>query len=218
MIRRTDHLLAIAHRAGNTVEGLRAALDAGVDLVEADVHAHRGLLEIRHHKTLGPHHLWDKWEMVTRAEFGHVGLGHLLEELGNDPRLMLDLKGLRPGLAPAVSSALREHAPRTAFTVCTKHWWMLDAFDPVVRRVMSVSNRPTLRVLRRRLAAGRVFGVSVHLGLLTPSLVAELRERTEVVMTWPVDTPSALARARAMQVDAVISKDLDLLARIVGRR
>jgi len=32
-------MLAVAHRSGNTVAGLRAALDAGVDLVEADVHA-----------------------------------------------------------------------------------------------------------------------------------------------------------------------------------
>lgn len=217
MSARGQRLLAIAHRAGNSVEGLRQALDAGVDLVEADVHLHRGLLEVRHHKTLGRAHLWDKWELVTRAEFGHVELGELLSELGDDPRLMLDLKGVRPGLAPAVCAALRAHAPRTAFTVCTRHWWMLDAFDPVVRRVMSAGNRPALAGLRRRLTTSDVFGASVHLDLLTPMVVAELRDSDRLVMTWPVDTPTALTRARSLGVDAVISKDLDLLAGVVAR-
>src|SRR5215467_4819720 len=34
-------LLTIAHRAGNDAADLRAALDAGVDLVEADIHLYR---------------------------------------------------------------------------------------------------------------------------------------------------------------------------------
>jgi glycerophosphoryl diester phosphodiesterase len=39
--------LAIAHRAGNSIAALRRALDAGVDLVEADVRYFRGVPEIR---------------------------------------------------------------------------------------------------------------------------------------------------------------------------
>jgi glycerophosphoryl diester phosphodiesterase len=211
-------MLAIAHRSGNTVAGLRQALDAGVDLVEADVHAYRGRLEVRHHKNLGPAHLWDKWELVTRAGFGRVELGELLRELGDDPRLMVDLKGIDRRLAPAVAAAFRAHAPGAPFTVCTKHWWMLDAFDPVVGGVLSASNRPALARLRHRLAVAPAFGVSVHLRLLTPALVAELGAGTDVVMTWPVDTPADLARARTLNVDAVISKDLDLLAGVVADR
>jgi glycerophosphoryl diester phosphodiesterase len=42
--------LVVAHRAGNDLARLRAALDAGADLVEADIHAFRGRLEVRHHK------------------------------------------------------------------------------------------------------------------------------------------------------------------------
>ena len=146
-------MLAIAHRSGNTVAGLREALDLGVDLVEADVHAHRGVLEMRHHKSLGPRHLWDKWELVARRDFLQVELSELLDELGDDPRLMIDLKGTRPGLATAVSDVLRMRAPDLPLTVCTKQWGMLDAFDPVVRRVLSVANRRSLTRLRRRLAA-----------------------------------------------------------------
>lgn len=211
-------MLAIAHRSGNTIAGLREALDAGVDLVEADVHAYRGLLEVRHHKNLGPTHLWDKWEIVPRTNFVRVELLDLLDQVGNDPRLMLDLKGVRRGLAPAVAGALHARAPGVAFTVCTKHWWMLDAFDPTVRQVLSASNRVSLARLRRRLATNPAYGVSVALPLLNPQLVARLKARVEVVMTWPVDTPAALTTARRLRVDGVISKNLDLLADVLSNR
>jgi glycerophosphoryl diester phosphodiesterase len=211
-------VLAIAHRSGNTVAGLREALDLGVDLVEADVHAYRGVLEMRHHKLLGPRHLWDKWEIVARRDFLQVELSQLLDELGDDPRLMIDLKGKRAGLAPAVSDVLRTRAPGVPFTVCTKEWGSLAAFEPVVRRVLSVANSGSLARLRGRLAAEPAYGVSVRLRLLTPELVAELRDRTEIVMAWSVDTPEALAHARRIGVDAIISKNLDLLAGVIAAR
>ncbi len=46
-------VLAVGHRAGNNVADLRAAVDAGVHLVEADVHLYRGALEVRHRKAIG---------------------------------------------------------------------------------------------------------------------------------------------------------------------
>jgi glycerophosphoryl diester phosphodiesterase len=211
-------MLAIAHRSGNTVAGLRDALDSGVDLVEADVHSYRGVLEVRHHKNLGPTHLWDKWELVARAGFDKLELAALMDELGGDPRLMIDLKGARRDLSPAVAGVLREHAPGVPLTVCTKHWWMLDDFDPEVRRVLSVSNRTALKRLRRRLASAQAYGVSARLSLLTPALVDELQSRTQVVMAWSVDTPAELARARELGIDGVISKNLDLLAEVIAER
>jgi glycerophosphoryl diester phosphodiesterase len=215
--RHPDRLLAIAHRSGNTVAGLREALDAGVDLVEADVHAFRGILEVRHHKHLGPTHLWDKGEIVARADFVRVELVELLAELGEDPRLMIDLKGIRRSLAPDVADALRTLAPGSPITVCTKHWWMLDAFVLPVRPVLSASTSYSLARLRRRVAATEhTYGVSVQLDRLTPQIVDELRARTDVVMTWPVDTPAALTTARRLGVDGVISKNLDLLCQILA--
>jgi len=216
--RRPDRLLAVAHRSGNSVAGLRAALDAGVDLVECDVHLHRAALEVRHHKTLGPAHLWDKWELVRRADMELAQLSDLMTQLRDDPRLMVDLKGIDRALAGRVARVLREHDPAAPFTVCTKHWWMLDAFDEPVRRVLSASNRPALLRLRRRLRREPAHGVSVRLALLTPAVVRELRGATDVVMTWPVDTPAALDRARQVGVDAVISKELDVLRAAVRPR
>ena len=211
-------MLAIAHRSGNTVAGLREALDLGVDLVEADVHTHRGVLEMRHHKNLGSRHLWDKWELIARRDFLQVELSELLDELGDDPRLMIDLKGRGPGLASAVSELLRTRAPDVPFTVCTKEWSTLDAFEPGIRRVLSVANRRSLVQLRGWLAREPAYGVSVRLRLLTPAIMAELRDRTEVVMAWSVDTPEALAHARQLGVGGIISKDLALLAGVIADR
>ncbi len=212
-------LLTVAHRRGNTVTGLREALDCGVDLVEADVHAYRGRLEVRHLKTMGllPW-LWDRGELVHRRRHTHLELAELVASLGDDHRLMIDLKGVHPRLAPRVAGLLREASPGLELTVCTKSWWMLDAFDVPVRRVLSAASRRGVARLRARVAAGPVHGASVRLSLLTPELVTELHRGTDLVMTWPVDTPEALAQARRVGVDAVISKDLDLLRGVIAGR
>ena len=211
-MRRDPHrLLGVAHRSGNSVAGLRAALETGVDLVEADVHLYRAGLEVRHHKTLGRAHLWDRWEVVRRADLELADLSEVVAELRGDPRLMIDLKGVDRSLAGRVADVLRAHDPAAPFTVCTKQWWMLDAFTDPIRRVLSAGSRVGLARLRRRLQDQPAYGVSVRLSLLTPAVVRELVARTDVVMAWPVDTPAALERARALRVDAVIGKDLDLL-------
>src|SRR3954464_8630344 len=98
-------MLAVAHRSGNTVAGLRAALDAGVDLVEADVHAYRGRLEVRHLRSSGGLPLpWDKASVLRRPRPGGLQLHELISALGEDHRLMIDLKGVHPRLAPSVAA------------------------------------------------------------------------------------------------------------------
>lgn len=212
-------LLAIAHRSGNTVAGLRQALDSGIDLVECDVHAYRGRLEVRHLKTMGVlPWLWDRGELVHRRLHHRLELHELVAALGDDHRLMIDLKGVHPRLAPRVAQLLREESPDRSLTVCTKSWWMLDAFDVPVRQVLSASSRRGVQRLRRRLAQGAVDGVSVRLSMLTPELVAELHRATDLVMTWSVDDAAALARAREVGVDAVISKSEDVLHQVVAER
>jgi glycerophosphoryl diester phosphodiesterase len=212
-------LLAIAHRSGNTVAGLQEALAAGVDLVECDVHAYRGRLEVRHHRSMGGlPFLWDRDGVVLRYTHGRVQLADVIEALGDDHRLMIDLKGVHPRLAPQVARLLRETSPDRSLTVCTKAWWMLDAFDVPVRRVLSAATRRGVERLRARLAEGPVHGVSVRLSLLTPELVAQLHRGTDLVMAWTVDDEAALARAREVGADAVIGKDLDLLRTVVAAR
>ncbi|TWD73449.1 glycerophosphoryl diester phosphodiesterase [Kribbella amoyensis] len=206
----SERLVTVAHRAGNDLAGLREALDAGVDLVEADVHGYRGRLEIRHHKTLGPWFLWEQGELVRRTPV--PSLADLLAAVGGDPRLMLDLKGIHPYLAGRVAAAVRG----TPITVCTQHWWMLPklADQPEAKLVYSAGSRRGLSRLRRRLKVSPVHGVCVHLRLLTPALVTELRRRADLVLTWPVDDATALDEAHRLGVTGIISKNLPLLTNL----
>ncbi|HEY0531586.1 MAG TPA: glycerophosphodiester phosphodiesterase [Actinoplanes sp.] len=214
-------LLAVAHRAGNNLADLRAALAAGVDLVEADVHLYRGTLEVRHRKAVGPHYYWEQWTEVSRRR--SLVVPHLRDVLAvaaGDPRLMLDLKGPSLAVAPRVAAALRAHAPGVRFAVCTKQWRMLDSFagNPEVGRVLSAGDPLQLSRLRARLRRERAYGVSIRSSLLTPGVVAELRRSTDLVLAWPVDTEEALARARRIGVTGVISKNLPMLKQIVAQR
>lgn len=214
-------LLAIAHRAGNNVADLRAALDAGVDLVEADIHRYRNALEVRHCKAIGPHLYWEPWSDVRRRRNLVVPeLREVLAVAAGDPRLMLDLKGLSLGVATGVAEALRTQAQGLPVAVCTKQWRMLDAFtgDPHVRRVLSASDPLQLARLRTRLRRERAHGVSIRLRLLTRSVVAELHRATDLVMAWPVDSEAALAHARHLGVTGVIGKNLPMLTRLVKHR
>lgn len=214
-------LLAVAHRAGNSLADLRAALAAGVDLVEADVHLYRDALEVRHRKAIGRRLYWEQWTELTRRRHTVVPkLAEVLAAAAGDPRLLLDLKGPSCRVAPRVAAALRAHAPGVPVAVCTKQWGMLDAFvgDPHVRRILSVSDPVQLARLRARLRRQRAYGVSVRLRLLTAAVVAELRRGADIVLAWPVDTEAALASARRLGVTGVIGKDLAMLTRLVATR
>ncbi len=214
-------LLAVAHRAGNNLADLRAALAAGVDLVEADVHLYRGALEVRHRKAVGPHLYWEMWtELNRRSDLIVPELHEVLAVAAGDPRLMLDLKGPSPAVAGRVAEAFRVHAPAVPLAVCTKQWRMLDAFaaDPHIGQVLSASDPVQLARLRARLRRQRVYGVSVRLSLLTAAVVAELRRATDLILAWPVDTDIALSRARRIGVTGVISKNLPMLTRLVAER
>ena len=208
-------MLTIAHRAGNSLATLRAALATGVDLIEADVHSYRRRLEIRHRKWLGPTMLWDTGEVVRRRAVEVPILAAVLAAAGpaHAGRLMLDLKGLHPGLAPAVAAGLRTAVPDAPTVICTRHWWMLRAFagDPHVRIVFSAGSRRELGLLLPRLRSARAFGVSVRRDLLTPPAVEALRACVEHVMTWPVDTAADLAYARRLGVTGVIGRNLEVL-------
>jgi glycerophosphoryl diester phosphodiesterase len=224
-------LVTVAHRAGNNVADLHAALDAGVDVIETDIHLYRRVLEVRHRKAIGPHLYWEKWWEVNRRR--NIVLPDPAELLARvraatdgRPRLMIDLKGPSLAVAPAVAALLRRSAPDMPVSVCTKQWRMLEAFDGAtqVRQVLSAANPLQLSRLRARLRdrlrdrprAHRAAGLSIHRNLLTPDIVAELHQAADLVMVWPVDTEDALEHARRLGVSGVISKNLSLLRRLIA--
>jgi glycerophosphoryl diester phosphodiesterase len=203
----------VAHRAGNDLELLRRAERVRPRLIEADVHLHRGRLEVRHLKTLGPLPiLWDHWYLAS-PRTPRLELAELLEGASPGTPLMLDLKGRNPQLALRVAAELAHHEGEV--TVCSRSWRLLQPFldDPAVRAVHSVGSRRQLRALRRRFAGRRLGGISIHRRLLDAETVADLRARAELIVTWPVATVEEARRLGAWGVDGVITERFEELAR-----
>lgn len=210
--------LAIAHRAGNSLARLHEAVEAGVDVIEADVHHHRGGLEVRHLKTMGPlPFLWDTWELVP-ASRPRLGLAEVLRAAASGPTFMLDLKGRRTTVGLEVATLLHDQVPQRPVLVCSRFWPSLDAFAGVdwIRPVLSARNHTELEALRAGVRIAHPHGVSIHRSLLTKELVAELRESVEVVMAWPINDARWLERMLGIGVTGIISDEVSILRRLKG--
>jgi glycerophosphoryl diester phosphodiesterase len=214
--------LAVAHRAGNSLAGMHEARELGVDVIECDVHEHKGRLEVRHLKTAGPLPLlWDRWELAS-ASAPRLGLDELLEADRHDITFMLDVKGRRASTARLVARLLHECATHHPLLVCGRWWPSVDTLAelPFVRPVLSARNRVELARLRQRLASADPppYGVSVHASLLDAAVVAELHRRVEVVMTWPVNDTGMLDRMLDVGVSGIISDEPAVLTELLARR
>jgi glycerophosphoryl diester phosphodiesterase len=213
-------LLAVAHRAGNDLDALREAALLGADVIEADVHLHRGRLEVRHLKTMGPlPWLWDKWQ-VYPADLERLLLDQLLDALPHGQTVMLDLKGVGK-VGPETLRHLHERSVEHPLLVCARWWPSSLAFAgaPWAKVLLSARGRTEIARLRRRLRTGSPpYGVSVHLSMLTPALVREIQAAGTLVLSWPVDDPASLERARVLGIDGAITKDLGIVKELVATR
>jgi glycerophosphoryl diester phosphodiesterase len=204
--------LLIAHRAGNDLAGLRTASDAGADLIELDVHLRRGCLEVRHLKAAGPLPLlWDRWEVQRRRV--PLLLTDVMGEAAPEAELMLDLKGVDPRMARAVSRALAEHGDTRRIVVCSRDWRTAERVAAErVRRIFSAGSRLQLAALRRRVRRRTApDGVAVHRRLLNAAVVEELRSAVPLVLSWPVATQRDGDLLSHMGVNGLICGDLRLI-------
>jgi glycerophosphoryl diester phosphodiesterase len=215
------NVLAIAHRAGNSLAGLRQAGALGVDVIECDVHEQRGRLEVRHLKTAGPlPFLWDRGELVS-ASAPRLGLDEMLAAEESGTTFMLDIKGRRTSAARAVATFLHQSGHHRPVLVCGRHWPSVDivAQLPFAQPVASARNRWELDRLRRRLAGPTVtHGVSVHQSLLDTDVVSHMRSAVDLVMTWPINDLALLDAVLALGVTGIISDNPDVLRELIRRR
>ncbi|MCW2616216.1 MAG: glycerophosphodiester phosphodiesterase [Frankiales bacterium] len=210
-------VLAIAHRAGNDLEALTSATELGAHVLETDVHRSRGRLEVRHSKALGPLPLLYDEGRFTRRPVSPLLLHEVLDAVRAGQSLMLDLKG--PGAVGLhVAEAVHSRVPDVPVLVCSRHWAGVDDVwhRPWARPVLSARNATELRRLRRRVRGPRApYGVSLHRSLLDPGVVAELQERVELVMSWPINDLTALDDVLARGVRGVISDERDVLKAVL---
>lgn len=199
----------IAHRAGNSDDGVRSVEDLGV-VVEADVHLAEGQLVVRHAKRLWPtRRLWDRWYLLP-ANTIVPRFDELLAWTSPDGPLWVDCKGVNPRLADSVVEATAERRP---ITLSTKAWWILRdlANRPGVRAIRSAGNRFELLLMRFLPSRVELDGVVVHSRLLTSGLVDDLRRRHGPVFTWAVDDVASAQRLVALGVTGLIIDDPSVL-------
>jgi glycerophosphoryl diester phosphodiesterase len=112
--------------------------------------------------------------------------------------LMLDLKGRDPRLPRAVIRAAEGWPAGRRLLVSSRVWRTVDRLRGVgtIETFHSVGSRWQAGALLRRYRPGALEGVAIHRRLLSPALVAALRERAPRVWSWPVDDP-AVARTLA---------------------
>ena len=209
-----DRVELVAHRGANHPE-LLATSRAVADLLEVDVHLHRGRLEVRHAKRLwGTRRLWERWYLLP-ADTEVLTLEEIVDPDDGDLHLMVDLKGWQPAMSRRVAEVVGHHR---RVTVSTRAWWLLAAFAPDVRvrTLRSAGSRWQVWLLRRLRPPRWLDGVVVHERLLTAALVAELNARVGQVFTWAVEDRARADELAAWGVRGLILDDLDLVAELDG--
>jgi glycerophosphoryl diester phosphodiesterase len=169
---------------------------------------------VRHRKTLGPIPiLWDRWELAPPWT-PRLLLEDLLAQTAPGTELMLDLKGHDPRLPGRVAAAISTAGACGRLTVCSQDWRLLEPLRrlPDVRVVHSVGNARQLARLRRRLTGEPLAGVSIHRRLLDAAVVADLRRRAELVLSWPVESVAQARTLTGWGVQGLISQSFERLA------
>ena len=221
-MKRVGHKGADLVAPGNTFESFRAALAAGVDMIEFDV------LRLRDGRLVLAHDYADAAgrEPATLDE----GLDHFAGEAYGAIELDVDMK--LPGYEREVVEGLERRGliPRTL--VSSQHLDSLERVGelaPGLRRGWSVPRvrrnymRGPLaplawgvaRVWRAQLPgraaallrAGRIEAVMSHWILVSPALVRRVKAAGGELYVWTVDDPRRIRRYEELGVDGVITND-----------
>jgi glycerophosphoryl diester phosphodiesterase len=223
---RVGHKGAALLAPGNTLASFRAAVAAGVDMIEFDVLSeHRdgsGRLLLAHDYEA----LHDGRPLTLEQ-----GLAHLAGEEFAGVELDVDVK--IPGYGERVVRALREAGLIERSLVSGMFVEELDAMralEPTLRVGWSVPRVrrdyttdlltaiPALAILtgyrallprrvRAALSAGRFDAIMAHWRLVTPALVAAVADGGGELYVWTVDDAAQIAKLSALGVDGIITND-----------
>lgn len=216
-------------KAGSSLDELPARLaGAAWDMVELDVLAHHGELVVAHDPSDLSH------SQPIRFLEALMALRELLPTM---TRFNVDIKAT--GYEPAVLHALR-HAdlvPRTLVSTMELSSLetlrkaipelMLGLSVPKARRdylshpltrpgayaMLAYLRRVLPRHAERVLTSGRADAIMAHWGVITPRLVATVRNLGRELYAWTVDDPERLVTLERLGVTGVITNDRELFTR-----
>lgn len=207
---------ASAHRGGNSRRQALAAIEAGADLLEADIWLHTGKLELRHKQTLGilPI-LWEKWA-IAPGWVPRYHLRELLDDVPEDVLIFLDFKGTAMDLGPEVVHELQRFAPSRVIAICGRNYPQLQtiAHEPNIICFYSVGSEEEWPIAKELIAASNPPALSLDANLATPERINWMSSIGGTVVCWNVKSESQMNELRAMGVDGFTTDSPNLLARI----
>jgi glycerophosphoryl diester phosphodiesterase len=223
---RVGHKGAALLAPGNTLASFRAALAAGVDMIEFDVLSER---------TDGSGELLLAHDYEALREGTPLTLSQALSHLAQDEfaGIELDVDVKIPGYGQRVVQALREAGLVERSLVSGMYVEELDAMralEPTLRVGWSVPRLrrdyttdmltaiPALVILsgyrallprrvRAALLAGRFDAIMAHWRLITPALVRAVANGGGELYAWTVDDAAQIARLSRLGVDGIITND-----------
>ena len=223
--------LRIGHRGAralapeNTLGSFRAAVEAGVDVIEFDVIRHAGTLVVAHaSEDVGPD--TPSLEEALRFfvdEAPTIG-AHLDLKLTKCEEQVVDALR-RHGLVDRsfVSSyylstpraiAAHDGDVRTGLTIPRRAFRISDTgrSAPIARVGLRVLRWVTPILVRPLLTLTRASDLVPHHSLVTSGCVRAAHARGAAVVTWTVDDPVELTRVERAGVDAVVTNDPRIFA------
>ncbi len=233
--------LCVAHRGlwrthdENTIPAFRAAIDAGCDMLELDVHETAdGRLIVFHDDAWSPQH--PPWTALPYAAVRDLAQGterappfeDVLAAVGPVP-LDIEVKTLRD--APAFVRFLAAHPPAPGSFVSSGTWstlaqlrvaalpWPLWPVVSIGRERSFADNARNALVCRAPWAPPAwLAGIAIHDALLTAPLVARMHAHGRAVQVWTVNDPERWDELTAWGVDGIITNDVDRLVERTRRR
>ena len=225
----------IAHAYGNSRAALRRALNANVDMIEVDVW-YRGDDVYAHHarrlsplplladkKTPGhplPRPAFPVWPGYwVWPHLNPLKLGEVLQIVGGDRRLLLDVKGRykggrSAGFAEAIVRRVREHQASSWAVVCGQTYAVLNALRHVDNEIevrYSLEKPYQWESFVRKMKDRRVRQVCISRHFIDDEKARFLQQNGVNVYVWTIDDPQAAHRWAEQGADGIISNDLELL-------
>lgn len=216
---------AISHRGlrttapENTIAAFEAAIDAGCDGIELDVHGSAdGTLYVHHDFTFaldGNDLAFAKTESKdisgARLDGDHPipTLDSVLEAVGTRARVYIEVKA--PGIESDVARCLRRHFDNNGD-------YAVHAFDHrVVKRVLELNSSVRTGILQvgypiDSCAAMRAAGASdlwQHVDFVDEALVADVRSCSGRLIVWTANTESQWESLAALSVDGICTDRVD---------
>ena len=212
--------LIIGHRGAsavapeNTIAAFQAAIDAGADGIEFDVRLSRdGVPVVIHDDTLyRTHGIRQRVGEMTLNDLNKVDVPSLeqLFELFESNKLILylEMKDIQIELAEACCRLVEEYdlKDRVVFE-CFEHFALevVKGIDPTLKTA-ALFQPPSSFILKRAQAIG-ASEIALHHRLTNKRLVEKARLANLKVVTWTVDDPAWVERARAHGVHALITNN-----------